>query len=86
LVALGNKQEYGIDYLQTFAPVAKMITVGVALALAAAHNWSIVQIDIKNVFLHGELKETVYVKPPPDLTLNSHDKVCKLKRSLYGLK
>jgi Reverse transcriptase (RNA-dependent DNA polymerase) len=86
LVALGYSQEYGVDYHQTFAPVAKMTTVRVVLALAAGQNWSIKQMDVKNAFLHGELHEIIYMKPPPGLSLSSPNQVCKLKRSLYGLK
>jgi Reverse transcriptase (RNA-dependent DNA polymerase) len=86
LVALGYSQEYGIDYHQTFAPVAKMTTVRLVLALVAAQQWSIKQMDVKNAFLHGELNEVIYMKPPPGLILNAPNEVCRLKRSLYGLK
>jgi Reverse transcriptase (RNA-dependent DNA polymerase) len=59
--------------------MAKMITVRVALAFVAAKNWSIEQMDVKKYFFHDELKETIYMKPPLGLTLDSYDKVCKLK-------
>ena len=65
LVAQGYKQEYGIDYEETFVPVAKMITVRTLFCIAAARNWPPWQMDVKNAFLHGDLKETVYLKPPP---------------------
>ncbi|GKV06593.1 hypothetical protein SLEP1_g18466 [Rubroshorea leprosula] len=84
LVAQGYKQEYRIDYIETFAPVAKMTTVRVFIALSAMHQWPISQMDVKNAFLHGNLKETVYMKPPPGYS-HSKSMVCKLKRSLYGL-
>ncbi|GAB2269615.1 hypothetical protein Dimus_038779 [Dionaea muscipula] len=86
LVALGNCQEYGIDYAETFAPVAKMTTVRTLLAIAASQSWPLYQMDVKNAFLHGDLKETVYMKPPPGLSLPSSPLICRLKRSLYGLK
>jgi hypothetical protein len=85
LVALGNKQEYGIDYDETFAPVAKMTTVRTILSIAASNGWSLHQMDVKNAFLHGDLTEDIYMTPPQGL-FSSSKGVCKLKRSLYGLK
>jgi len=64
LVALGNKQEYGIDYDETFAPVAKMTIVRTILSIAASNGWSLHQMDVKNVFLHGDLTEDIYMTPP----------------------
>lgn len=86
LVALGNNQEYGVNYEETFAPVAKMTTVRTILALAASNDWPLHQMDVKNVFLHGDLKECIYMKPPPGLFPSPTSHVCKLRRSLYGLK
>jgi hypothetical protein len=62
LVVLGNKQECGLDYEETFAPVAKMTTVCTLLALAASQSWPLLEMDVKNAFLHGDLKEEVYIK------------------------
>ncbi|RVX11444.1 Retrovirus-related Pol polyprotein from transposon RE1 [Vitis vinifera] len=67
LVALGNNQEYGVNYEETFAPMAKMTIVSTILALAASNDWPLHQMDVKNVFLHGDLKECIYMKPPPGL-------------------
>lgn len=85
LVAQGYKQEYGIDYEETFAPVAKMTSVRVLIAISAKNNWTIFQMDVKNAFLHGHLKELVYMKPPPGYT-SDPSIVCRLRKSLYGLK
>ena len=85
LVARGFQQEYGRDYDETFAPVAHMTTVRTLLAVAAVRQWSISQLDVKNAFLNGELREVVYMQPPPGYTV-SDGTVCRLRRALYGLK
>ena len=86
LVALGNKQEYGVDYEETFAPVAKMTMVRTILAIAASQSWRLHQMDVKNAFLHGDLQEEIYMKLPSGMTTFSPHDVCKLRCSLYGLK
>ena len=86
LVALGNRQEYGIDYEETFAPVAKMTTVRTVLAIAASQSWPLYQMDVKNAFLHGDLKEEVYMRLPNGIPSSSKTDVARLRRSLYDLK
>ena len=86
IVILGNHQIEGIDYTKTFALVAKMVIVRVFLAVTAAMNWEVHQMDVHNAFLHGELTKDVYMKLPPGFQVESSGKVCKLRKSLYGLK
>ena len=63
-MAKGYAQEYGVDYSEAFAPVARMDTVRMIIALAAQREWSIYQLDVKSAFLHGELSEDVFVEQP----------------------
>ncbi|KAG7536916.1 GAG-pre-integrase domain [Arabidopsis suecica] len=87
LVARGFTQKYGEDYLDTFAPVAKLHTVRVVLSLATNLEWDLWQMDVKNAFLQGELEEEVYMRPPPGLEdKEAPGKVLKLNKAIYGLK
>ena len=87
LVAKGYTQTYGVDYQETFAPVAKMNTVRVLLSLAANYSWPLQQFDVKNAFLHGILEEEIYMQVPPGYGSSLEtNKVCRLKKTLYGLK
>jgi len=65
--------------------VAKMITIRVFLAVVVAKNWEVHQMDIHNAFLHGDLNEEVYMELPPGFRVAIQGKVCRLRRSLYGL-
>ena len=87
LVAKGFTQTYGVDYQETFAPVAKINTIRILLSLAVNFDWSLHQLDVKNAFLNGELEEEVFMCVPLRFeNVYGLDKVCKLKKSLYGLK
>lgn len=86
LVILENNQREGIDYNETFVPVAKMDIVCKLLAIAAARNWEFHQMDVNNAFLHGDLDEEVYMKPPPGYAACNQGKFANYRKSLYGLR
>ncbi|GJW57488.1 zinc finger, CCHC-type containing protein [Tanacetum coccineum] len=87
LVAKGYVQEQGIDFDEVFAPVARIEIVRLILALAAYHGWQVHHLDVKSAFLHGDLKEEVYVTQPEGFIQQGNSrKVYKLTKDLYGLR
>ncbi|GKA84291.1 zinc finger, CCHC-type containing protein [Tanacetum coccineum] len=87
LVIQGFKQKSGIDYFDTYAPVARISTIRLLIAIASIHNLIIHQKDLKTTFLNGELEEEVYMNQPMGFILPGNEKkVCKLVKSLYELK
>jgi transposase InsO family protein len=85
LVARGFQQKYKIDYDETYSPVVNTTSLRILISIAAAKGLKMKQFDVKTAFLHGDLKETIYMKVPKGY-LNKEGKVCKLNKSLYGLK
>ncbi|KAL0298958.1 UNVERIFIED_CONTAM: Retrovirus-related Pol polyprotein from transposon TNT 1-94 [Sesamum radiatum] len=87
LVARGFSQSYGLDYEETFSPVANMVTIRSIFSLAASKSWKIWQLDVKNAFLYGELDHEVLMEQPPRFVSKEFPRhVCLLKKALYGLK
>ena len=87
LVAKGFTQKKGIDYFDIYSPVFRITTIKILIALASIHNLVIHQIDVKTVFLNGDLDEEIYMEQPEGFIVKGQEhKVCKLVKSLYGLK
>ena len=87
LVGKGYVQRHGIDFEEVFAPVARIETLRVIIALAASNGWEIHHLDVKTAFLHGDISEEVYVTQPDGFKVKgSEDKVYRLLKALYGLK
>eukprot|EP00253_Pinus_taeda_P002810 PITA_02810 len=87
LVAKGYSQQEGIDFDDTFAPVAKLNRIKMLISLATKYNWELHQLDVKSAFLNGELKEEIYLVQPKGFVKKGQEHlVCRLKKALYGLK
>ncbi|KAJ9546873.1 hypothetical protein OSB04_019416 [Centaurea solstitialis] len=87
LVAKGYTQTHGVDYDETFSPVAMLKSIRILIAIAAFHDYEIWQMDVKTAFLNGKLSEDVYMTQPEGFVQSEHpNRVCKLQKSIYGLK
>ena len=87
LVAQGFSQKRGIDYEEVFSPVAHLLSIRVLLAFTAENKLQVHQMDVVSAFLNGDLKEEIYMRQPPGyIQLGKEEFVCKLRKSIYGLK
>jgi hypothetical protein len=87
LVAQGYSQKEGIDYEETFAPVARLEAIRILLAFSVAKGFKLYQMDVKRAFLNGFLEEEVYVKQPPGFeSVEFPNTVYRMRKALYGLK
>jgi hypothetical protein len=86
LVARGFTQTFGVNYNETFAPVAKFVSIHCILALVAIEDMEIHQMDVKTAFFNGDLEEEIYMEQLEGFTHEGEHLVCKLHKSLYGLK
>lgn len=86
-VARGFSQIEGVDYEETFAPVARYTSIRSIISIAAEMGWSIHQMDVKTAFLNGIIQEEVYIEQPQGFEQHEREThVCRLKKALYGLK
>ena len=87
LVAKRYTQTYGVDYAETFSPIAKISSVWILISLATNLDEPLFQFDVKNAFLNDNLKEEVYIEQPPwFFAQGEYGKVCRLHKAIYGLK
>ena len=87
LVAKGYSQRKGIDYDEVFSPVVRHTSIRIILALVASYDLELEQLDVKTAFLHGDLEEVIFMEQPEGFKQpETEHMVCRLKKSLYGLK
>ena len=85
MVAKGFSRVQGVEYHETFAPVAKMDSIRLVLAISSSMHWEVHHMDVKSSFIHGDIHEEIYMKQPEGYITDPY-LFCKLKKSLYGLK
>lgn len=88
LVAQGFSQKFGVDYDEVFALIVRQVTIRTLLTIAGKNNWIVKHFDAKTAFINGELKEIIFMRQPEGNAVTKEDekKVCRLKKSIYGLK
>ena len=87
MAAKGKHQQYGLDYKEMFSPVIKYVTKRLVPGQAVKNSWTVGQLDVYQVFLHGTLDEEVFMEQPPGfLDPDRPHHVCRLKKAIYGFK
>ena len=87
LVVKGFQKKEGVDYTDIFSPVVKLTTIRLVLGIVAVENLYLKQLDVKTTFLHGDLEEEIYMVQPEGFEVKGKEHmVCRLKKSLFGLK
>ena len=86
LVVKRYTQTYGVNYFETFSPVAQLNSIWILFSIAINMEWPLFQLDVKNAFLYGDLKEQVYMEQPPGYIAQGENIVCRLRKAIYGLK
>ena len=86
MVAKGYTQQVGPDFIKTFSLVAKLSTICVLLTLATVNGWGLLQLDINNAFLNGQLSEEIYMDLPLGYLSKGENEICRLNKSIYGLR
>src|SRR3954466_5224653 len=87
LVAKGFRQRENVDFFDTYSPVTRITSIRVLISIDAIYNLIVHQMDVKTVFLNGDLEEEIYMEQPEGFVIHGQEnKVCKLDKSLYGLK
>ncbi|POM66731.1 Gag-pol Polyprotein [Phytophthora palmivora] len=86
LVIHGFKQQLGINYSETYAPVIRFETIRAAIYYAVQRGWEVLQYDVTTAFLYGDLEELIYMEQPPGFQVDGSSVICQLLKSLYGLK
>ena len=87
LIGKEYTQKEGVDYEETFSPIAMLKSIKILLSIAASHNYEIWQMDVKTTFLNGNLDEEIYISQPKGFIEKGQEQnVCRLLKSIYGLK
>jgi hypothetical protein len=82
----GFKQQLGVNYSETYAPVIRFETIRAAIYYAVQRGWDVLQYDVKTAFLYGDLEELIFMEQPPGFQIDAPGFICQLLKSLYGLK